>query len=205
MSHRKLDYLNRRRIVYRRNPITDTPSEIFSWGNFYENGTRECYELFRSKAKITSYRSFKWHLLVLWYLNPQLTYDDILELAQFIGDKDNGFITVALTDASIKNTVDEVFEMDLEEPPKNKVRKIIFKDHSGLSTSEKLSIVGKLIGRKKMAEPNDIYETMLYIHDTNRKITISNIAKALKVSTRTIYRNITTEIKMEKILLNEEI
>jgi len=205
MSHRKLDYLNRRRIIYRRNPITDTPSETFSWGNFYESGTRECYELFRSKAKITSYRSFKWHLLVLWYLNPQLTYDDILELAQYIGDKDNGFITVALTDASIKNTVNEVFEMDLEEPPKNKVRKIIFKDHSGLSTSEKLSIVGKLIGRKKMAEPNDIYETMLYIHDTNRKITIASIAKALKVSTRTVYRNITTEIKREKILLNEEI
>lgn len=205
MSHRKLDYLNRRRIIYRRNPITDTPSETFSWGNFYEDGTRECYELFRSKAKITSYRSFKWHLLVLWYLNPQLTYDDILELAQYIGDKDNGFITVALTNASIKNTVNEVFEMDLEEPPKNKVRKIIFKDHSGLSTSEKLSIVGKLIGRKKMAEPNDIYETMLYIHDTNRKITIASIAKALKVSTRTVYRNITTEIKREKILLNEEI
>lgn len=205
MSHRKLDYLNRRRIIYRRNPITDTPSETFSWGNFYEDGTRECYELFRSKAKITSYRSFKWHLLVLWYLNPQLTYDDILELAQYIGDKDNGFITVALTNASIKNTVNEVFEMDLEEPPKNKVRKIIFKDHSGLSTSEKLSIVGKLIGRKKMAEPNDIYETMLYIHDTNRKITIASIAKALKVSTRTVYRNITTEIKKEKILLNEEI
>ena len=120
MSHKKLDYLNRRRIIYRRNPITDTPSETFSWGNFYEDGTRECYELFRSKAKITSYRSFKWHLLVLWYLNPQLTYDDILELAQYIGDKDNGFITVALTNASIKNTVNEVFEMDLEEPPKIK-------------------------------------------------------------------------------------
>ena len=95
--------------------------------------------------------------------------------------------------------------MDLDEPPKNKLRKIIFKENSGLETSQKLSIVGKLIGKKKKAEAEDIYETMLYIHDTNRKITISNIAKALKVSTRTIYRNITTEIKMEKILLNEEI
>ena len=91
MSHRKLDYLNRRRIVYRRGPITDTPSETFSWGNFYENGTYECYELFRSKAKITSYKSFKWHLLVLWYLNTQLTYDEITELAKYIADKENGF------------------------------------------------------------------------------------------------------------------
>ena len=37
------------------------------------------------------------------------------------------------------------------------------------------------------------------------KITISKIAKVLNVSTRTIYRNITHEIKKEKILLNEEI
>lgn len=205
MSHRKLDYLIRRRIVYRRGPLTDTPSISYSWGEFYEDGTYECYELFRSKAKITSYRSFKWHVLVLWYLNPKLTYDEITELTQHIANKENNFITITLSNASVKNLIDEVFEMDLEDPPKNKLRKIIFKDNSGLTTSQKLSIVGKLIGKKKKAEASDIYETMLYIHDMNRKITINNIAKALKVSTRTVYRNITTEIKKEKILLNEEI
>ena len=205
MSHRKLDHLIRRRIVYRRGPLTNTPSVSYSWGDFYEDGTYECYELFRSKAKITSYRSFKWHILVLWYLNPKLTYDEITELTRYIADKENNYITITLSDASVKNLIDEVFEMDLEDPPKNKLRKIIFKDNSGLTTSQKLSIVGKLIGKKKKAEASDIYETMLYIHDANRKITINNIAKALKVSTRTIYRNITTEIKKEKILLNEEI
>lgn len=205
MSHRKLDYLIRRRIVYRRGPLTNTPSVSYSWGDFYEDGTYECYELFRSKAKITSYRSFKWHVLVLWYLNPKLTYDEITELTRYIADKENNYITITLSNASVKNLIDEVFEMDLEDPPKNKLRKIIFKDNSGLTTSQKLSIVGKLIGKKKKAEASDIYETMLYIHDMNRKITINNIAKALKVSTRTVYRNITTEIKKEKILLNEEI
>jgi len=205
MSHRKLDYFHRRRIVYRRGPITDTPSESYSWGDFYESGTYECYELFRSKAKITSYKSFKWHMLVLWYLNPRLEYDQITELAEFIADKENGFATIALSKASIQNLVQEVFESDLDAPPKNKMRKIIFKEVTGLDTSQKLSIVGKLIGKKKLAEPDDIYETMLYIHDNNRKITISNIAKALNVSTRTIYRNITNEIRQEKLLLNEEI
>ena len=95
--------------------------------------------------------------------------------------------------------------MDLEEPPKNKLRKIIFKDHSGLTTSQKLSIAGTLIGRKKLADADDIYETMLYLHEDAKKITIAKIAQILKVSTRTIYRNITTEIKREKVLLNEEI
>ena len=205
MSHRNLEHLNRRRIVYRRGPITDTPSESFSWGDFYENGTYECYELFRSKAKITSYKSMKWHMLVLWYLNPQLTYDDITELARFISDKHNGFITISLSDISIVNLIDEVFEKDLEEPPKNKMRKIIFREGSGLEAREKLSIVGKIIGRQKKAEPPDIYEAMLSIHDSNNKITISKIAKTLHVSTRTVYRNITKEIRKEKTILNEEI
>ena len=205
MSHRKLDYLNRRRIIYRRGPITDAPSESFGWGDFYEDGTYECYELFRSKAKITSYKSFKWHVLVLWYLNFSLTYDDILELSYYLADKENGFVTITLSDASIKNLVDEVFEMDLEEPPKNKMRKIIFKDNSGLSTSEKLSIVGTMIGKKKKADAQDIYEAMIAIHNDNKCITIAKVANLLNVSTRTIYRNITSEINREKLILNEEV
>ena len=76
MSHyvsipRHLHYLNKRRIVYRRNPTTDEPTLIFEHGKYYENGTYQCYDLFRSKAKITTYKSLKWHLLVLWYLNPR--------------------------------------------------------------------------------------------------------------------------------------
>lgn len=205
MSHRNLNYLNRNRIVYRRDPINDIPTKVFNWGKFYEEGTYECYHLFRSSAKINSYRSFKWHILVLWYLNPSMDKKEIVSLAKFIANKDNGFISIQLSDETIINLVDEVYELDLDEPPKNKMRKIIFNDYSGLETSEKLSIVGKLIGRTRLAEPPDIYEAMLHIHDEAQKITVSKIARMLNVSTRTIYRNITEEIRQEKILLNEEV
>ena len=67
MSHeRNLTYLNNNRITYRRLPITDKPTIDTKEYMFYENGTHECYELFRSSAKITTYKSLKWHLLVLW-------------------------------------------------------------------------------------------------------------------------------------------
>ena len=66
----KLEYLNRKRIIYRRNPINDIPTSVYNWGWYYKDGTYECYELFRSSAKINTFRSLKWHLLVLWYLNP---------------------------------------------------------------------------------------------------------------------------------------
>ena len=205
MSHRNLAYLNSRRIIYRRHPTTDIPTETYKWGSFYEGGTYQCYELFRSKAKITSYKSFKWHILVLWYLNADLEINEITKLAQFIADKKNGFISINLTDITVQNIVNEVYKLDLEMPPRNKLRKIIFKDMSGLNKIEKLKIVGKFIGRIKKAKAEDIHEAMLYIHEANKKITISSIADVLRVSSRTVYRNITSDIRKEKTLLNEEV
>ena len=91
MSHeRNLKYLNDHRIIYRQQPINDIPDQENEVYMFYLNGTHECYELFRSSAKITTYKSLKWHLLVLWYLNPQLDQDDFMKLAEII-DPDKPF------------------------------------------------------------------------------------------------------------------
>ena len=85
MSHeRNLTYLNNNRIVYRRNPINDKPDQENECYMFYLNGTYECYHLFSSKAKITTFKSLKWHLLVLWYLNPELDQDQFMLLAEVI-------------------------------------------------------------------------------------------------------------------------
>ena len=202
---RKMQYLHRNNIIYRRDPISDQPTEVYEWGWFYKEGTHQCYELFRSKAQITTYKSLKWHLLVLWYLNPQLNPDKFEELAYIIANKSNGFATFDMPEQLLKQMIYEISMMDLEQPPKNKIRKVIFKDFTGLTKSEKLSIVGKLIGRSSKATPEDIYETMLLLHDDDKKITVAAIAKVLGVSTRTVYRNMTHELTKEKELLNEKI
>lgn len=199
---RNMKYLNSNRIVYRRDPINDKPTEKYEWGKFYEDGTYECYELFRSKAKITTYKSLKWHLLVLWYLNPQLTQDQFVQLSNFIADEKNGFVAFKISNQTLTQIIYDVSMSDLDYPPNNQSRKVIFKDGCGLTTSEKLSIVGKLIGRDKKATEEDVYDTMLYIHDLNEKITVLKIAKALNVSTRTIYRLMNNTLKKEKELLN---
>ena len=202
---RNMTYLNNNNIIYRRDPVSDKPTEVYGWGYYYEHGTHQCYTLFRSKAKITTYKSLKWHLLVLWYLNPQLSPDKFEELAWIIAEKSNGFATFTMPEQLLKTMIYEISMMDLEQPPKNKLRKVIFKDYTGLSKTEKLSIVGKLIGRGSKASAEDIYETMLLLHDDNKKITVAAIAKVLGVSTRTVYRNMTHELTKEKELLNEEI
>ena len=128
MSHeRNLTYLNNNRITYRRLPITDKPTIDTKEYMFYENGTHECYELFRSSAKITTYKSLKWHLLVLWYLNPQLDPDDFNKLAEIISHKPNGFVSFELSDRILDKIIYGVSMADLERPPKNKLRKVIFK------------------------------------------------------------------------------
>ena len=205
MSHeRNLEYLNKHRIVYRRMPITDKPDVEATYWDHYIDGTYECYELFRSKAKITTYKSLKWHLLVIWYLNPQLDQDKFEDIANIIANKDHGFITFTIPNQLLKQIIYEVSMCDLDEPPKNKIRKVIFKP-STLSKEEKLRIVGSIIGRSKKFHGDDIYDIMLMLNHGGWKITIARLAKGLDCSTRTIHRNMTEELKREKELLNQQL
>jgi len=206
MSHnRNTKYLDSKRIVYRRDPITDKPTQENECYLFYENGTYECYHLFNSKAKITTYKSLKWHLLVIWYLNPQLDQDQLVEIAEVIANKQQGFTTFTIHEDLLRKMVYEISMLDLEEPPKNKLRKVIFKMNSGLCVEEKLRVVGELIGRTKKVHPDDIYQCMLDLHDYGEKITIGRIAGLLDCSTRTIHRNMCGELKREKELLNKQL
>ena len=201
MSQRSMKYLNDNRIVYRKYP-TDKPTAEFDWGWYYADGTYGYYSLFHSKSLITSYKSLKWHLLTLWYLNPQLTYEKFNDLADVITHKPNGFITFEIPKNRLRSMLADILLEDLERAPRNRLRKIVFKDGTGLETSEKLSIVGSIIGRGKAITQEDIYDAMLYIHDDGKKITISKIAEALKCTPRTIHRHMGEELRKEKDKLN---
>ena len=207
MSHipRNLEYLNRRKIQWVRDPISDIPSMKHKDYDYYEDGTHEYYSLFRSRAKITTYKSLKWHMLVLWYLNPQLDPDDFTSLCEYIADKSNGFITFTVPPQLLKKIIYEVSMMELDEPPKNKLRKIIFNWHCTLSMEDKLKIVGKLIGRSKQIHQDDIYQCMVDINDMGNKITLARVAGLLDCSVRTIQRNMCEELKREKELLNQQL
>tara|TARA_B100000287_G_scaffold425035_1_gene470686 strand:+ start:78 stop:686 length:609 start_codon:yes stop_codon:yes gene_type:complete len=200
---RRFKYLWDNRVVYRRNPITDIPDEETDTYMFYKNGTHQCYDLFRSKAKITTWRSFYWHMLVLWYLNPEWDDTKAMEVATYLAYKPNGFTTFNMNKWNIARLVQEVSVLDLDTPPQNKLRKIIFKPNCGLDKSEKLSIVGKLIGRLNGVQKEDIYETMLLLNDDNQKITISKLANSLGVTPRTIHRKMCSELKQVKEELND--
>ena len=202
---RRFKYLWDNRVIYRRNPITDVPDEETQEYMFYKDGTHQCYDLFRSKAKITTWRSFYWHMMVLWHLNHKWEKKDAMDVANYLAHKPNGFTTFTMNKWNLIRLVDDVESLDLERPPQNKLRKIIFKPDCGLEKSEKLSIVGKLIGRLNGVQKEDIYETMLLINEEDQKITISKLADSLGVTPRTMHRKMCSELKQVKEELNEKI
>lgn len=202
---RNLTYFINNQIIYRRDHVDDKPTETYDWGYFFENGTYECYRMFQSRAKITTYKSLKWHLLTLWYLNPKMDQDDLENVSKYMCVKYNGFVTFTINEHALKSIIYEVSMCDLEKPPKNKLRKIIFKDYSGLTTEEKMSIVGKMIGRSKKIHEDDIYQCMLDVNELGKKITITRLAALLDCSARTIHRNMSNELKKEKELLNKQL
>ena len=205
MSQRNFKYLHDNRIIYGRTPITDVPTESTDIYDYYENGTYQCYALFRSKAKITTYKSLKWHFLVIQHLNGDLNMKELKRVFEYIANVKNNFVTFTMSRGAFNKLVNEVFMTDAERPPKNRIRKVIFKPNKILTLSEKLSIVGQLIGRSKKIVEEDIYQCMLDLNDNKQKITISKLAKLLECSTRTIYRNMGNQLKLEKELLNKEL
>jgi len=199
---RNMKYLNDNRIIYRKYS-EDQPTQEYKWGWYYTDGTHGYYSLFNSPAKITTIRSLKWHLLTLWWLNPSMDKKKFDQLAEVITYKPNGFITFSVSNLMLNSVINSIYMQDLERPPKNKLRKVVFKDGTGLSKVEKLKIVGQLIGRQSLNEEK-IYQCMLDLNDMHEKITISKLAKLLNCSSRTIHRNMSIELKKEKDLLNIE-
>ena len=205
MSYRrKIEWLNNKHIYYRQDPINDKPTFSTDTYDYYENGTHEYYNLFNIQSKITTYKSLKWHMLVLHYLNHErFAFDSIINLYKFIANKENGFVTFFIKSRILDDMIQDVINQG-GDPPKNRARKIIFKDYNGLSFNEKMKVVGQLSGRQKL-DKESIYQTMLDLNEFGKPITNSRLAGLLDCSVRTIQRHMCAELKREKEILNEEV
>jgi hypothetical protein len=125
-------------------------------------------------------------------------------IAEILAHKPNGFVSFQIHEDLLRKIVYEVSMLDLDEPPKNKLRKVIFKYGNKMCKEEKLRIVGRLIGKSKTITKDNIYELMLSLNHSGWKITMQRLAVRLNCSVRTIHRNMGEELKREKELLNKE-
>ena len=201
---KNFSWLNKRRIVYIQYP-SDKPTESFPWGWYYEDGTYQYYNLFNSDAKINTVKSMHWHLSVLKYLNQNISEDDFVQLTHIISDRQNNFSSLRINSDLLFNLARDIYNKKSSKAPRNKLRKVIFKQGAPLERHEKLKIVGELIGRAKKIRPEDIYQAMLCINDDKKKITIEGLSKVLSCNRRTIYRHMSDQLTKEKALLNQSL
>jgi hypothetical protein len=130
--------------------------------------------------------------------------DDFYKLSEHLCNKQNKFIGFRYIKKILSNIVDDVYNhCELDKPPPNILRKVIFNEFTGLTTKEKQIIVGRYTGKVKL-RTLEIHNTMLYLNNKGNKITISKLADELNRSTRTIHRNMNSELKNLKNKLNEE-
>lgn len=201
-NFKNIEFLHRNRIIYRRLPINDVPTETYDWGYYYENGTHECFELFNSEAKISTYRSLMWHLLVIRYLNQDIDSELLIRVFEFISDRRNGFVTFDVPRPSINNIIKDVMDADISKPPNNKIRKVIFKPFTGLSRSEKMSIVGSIMGRSTKISYKSICDAMDEVNRRGEKITLNSLSKEMSCSIKSIQRNVGDDFNERKQKLN---
>ena len=126
-------------------------------------------------------------------------------ISEYISNSKNNFITFDVNNQILNSIVEDVFSENVNNPPKNKKRKVIFKEFSQLTLEEKLKIVGQMVGRSKRITQDEIYQMMLEINDNGKKITINDLADKLNCTPRTIHRNMGDQLKKEKDILNSGI
>jgi len=99
--------------------------------------------------------------------------------------------------------IDNVYNDNSNSCPPNKLRKVIFKVGCGLERHEKRSIVGQLIGRSNRLSSDDVYICMQYIHQTNCRVTVASLSRAIECSRPTLYKVMNDEMRDEMKRLNE--
>tara|TARA_R110000823_G_scaffold247229_1_gene371064 strand:+ start:1127 stop:1750 length:624 start_codon:yes stop_codon:yes gene_type:complete len=199
---RNIEHLHRKKFGYKKEPTTDVPTKKYYWGSYYKDGTYQDYSLFYGNAKITTFKALAWHVEVLRYINFNWDEDDFKKIIYFIADIRNGFVTFEINTRYLDKYIGNALSNDFSFKPVNRKKIVVFKDGTGLSSKQKSKIVGEICGKEKSIDSDCIYECMLYINSDKRKITITNIAKMLNCSRMSIYRNMNTELKEERDLLN---
>lgn len=149
-----------------------------------------------------------WHLSVLYWINSKSVrkYEPIsdvlfLKSCQYIANKLNGF-----TDLSFNKRDVESMGMDVllkKAKPPNKKIKFVFKDGTGISFKEKMSIIGSLSSSKKTSK-EEIVKSMYKINSLGQRVTNKSLSLMVNCSEKTIQRSLTKELKIKKKALNDE-
>ena len=204
-----LDWLHRRRVSYKCYPYSDKPTFTNDWGWYYENGTDERYWLFAYRnAKIKTLKSLYWNLSVIYWINSiavrkyePISNSQFKSVCDFLSRESNGFVDFFVSQQQSDKMYWGIISSK-KKPFNNKV-KFVFRDGSGLSFKEKMSIMSGFRDKTK-CDDKTIKESINKIHLLGGKVTNKSLSLIIGCSEKTVQRNLTDELKDLKNTLNDE-
>ena len=161
---------------------------------FYDDKV-EFYSLNYHNRKIQSFQELVYTLEVLYWLNRDITEEELIRAALWVSDRSNGKIIRTYGEQRIRSAVIRLFEMD-RKPYVNNYRRVVFNPSRSIPKEEKLAIVGTVCGgRKNVVTEEKIYDIVEELMAENEKITINLISRLLGVTRQTVSAHISKSIK----------
>lgn len=165
---------------------------------------RKFYSLYRTTRKINSFSELEYIAEKFVHLNPEFDVEVAKQLFSFLSDRGSGHIIRTYGKNRVDDMVERVF-CAKKVPYCPRLRKVIFNPFKLMNRSEKMKIVGSLIGNKEKPTQDQINSAIEELWLEKEKITITKVAEKLN-KTRYLVRWFFDEDKLKSIKnFNQEI
>ena len=151
------------------------------------------YTLYRSTRKINTFNELEYFAEVLIHLNPKLEKGLFIRLMLELADRVNGHVIRTYSEERILEMCDNVF-FNRKVPFCRRKRKILFNPSKIIPIEDKRMIIGKVLS-KGVNNLEAIYNMVEEYMEEGQIIYISEIAKKLNMSHRTVQRAIDKHLK----------
>lgn len=162
------------------------------------------YSLYRTKRKINSFSELEYVAEKFIHLNPEFNLQKMISLFVELSDRESGHIIRTYSQDRVTDMVYRVYDAK-KQPYVPRLRKIIFNPSKNLSRSQKMEIVGNLIGRKSSISKEDMLLILEDLYMSKERISVSKIAELTDTSRYIITKSIDDEIRGKMINLNQKI
>lgn len=162
------------------------------------------YRLYRTSRKINSFAELEYVAEKFVYLNPEFDFDLMKRLFLELSDRSSGHVIRTYGSDRVEHMVERVYEKK-KVPYCPKLRKIIFNPTKRLTKSEKMKIVGKLIGGKPRLSEEDLMMIITDMRENKIKITITKIAELTDKTKHIVNQSVTEKIRNTITQYNFEI
>lgn len=170
---------------------------------YFPEGVR-FYRLYRTSRKINSFAELEYVAEKFIHLNPDYNIEHMKRLFVQLSDRSSGHTIRTYGKDRVEYMVANVYKKR-KIPYCPKLRKVVFNPSKRMSKSEKMKIVGQLIGTKPRLSEQDLIAVIEDMAENKIKITISKIAELTDKTKHIVNQSLTKKIKYLIKELNEKI